>query len=302
MAWDSIPRTHSFSLGDLHDFDRCVFKFFVNHHLQKKYELAEGNANQTIGSLLDLAIKKLHQNKMHNQPVEELLKLIEAARTDIKNEAEKRGKNSFFGPLPPFLTDEVVASAKQIFRNYHEAVGGKYKPMVPTYIMRKFKPFWTYVIQTTPQSVQLWGAPDVIELGEDRVPEIIDYKYRQNPADQAKMDMDLMPKVYTLLCASELKEMGYAKARFKVKFWLSPKDESFYEEFDLSVMPNLEAFFKDKIDRILRTSELSFCEKDFCKVCKSPQRAQWITQIQVAGWLTGSTPAENAEEKSDLPF
>lgn len=299
MAWDSIPRTHSFSLGDFHDYDFCVFRFFVNHHLQKKYELAEGNVNQAIGSLLDLTIKKLHQTKSYNQPLEYLLNLVEAARTDMKNDVAQRGKNSFYGAQLPYLTDEVVSFTKQIFKDYHKAIGGKHKPLVPTYTMRKLRPFWKYVIQTAPQPVQIWGGPDAIELGSDGVPEIIDYKYRENISDQAKMDMDLMPKVYTLLCARELQELGYSKARFKVKFWLQPKEESFYEEFDLSSVRSFEEFFKDKIDRILRTSELSFCERDFCKVCKSPQRNQWISQIQVAGWLA---PLKEIPEESDLPF
>ncbi|MCL4366529.1 PD-(D/E)XK nuclease family protein [Patescibacteria group bacterium] len=298
MAWDSIPRTHSFSLGDFHDFDFCVFRFFVNHHLQKKYELSEGNANQAIGSLLDLTIKKLHQAKAYSQPVDYLINLVKAAKSDMENDVAQRGANSFYGAQVPFLTPEVVTRAQEVFKSYHEAIGGKYKPLVLTQTMKKLRPFWKHVINTEAEPVQLWGGPDAIELGVDGVPEIIDYKYRENIEDQSKMDMDLMPKVYTLLCASELMQLGYPKARFKVKFWLDPLEESFYEEFDLSSSPNLEAFFKDKILKILRTTDLSFCEKEFCKVCKSPNRDQWLTELQLKGWVVNT----DSQETADLPF
>lgn len=297
MAWNDIPRTHSFSLGDFHDYNFCVFRFFVNHHLQKKYELAEGNPNQAIGSLLDLTIKKLHQTKAYSQPIEYLVNLVKAAELEIRADVEKRGVNSFYGALIPFLTPEVVKKAQEIFKNYHQAIGGKYKSLVLTPTMQRIKPFWKYVISTSPQVAQLWGGPDVIELGEDGIPEIIDYKYREKQEDQAKMDMDLMPKIYTLLCAKELKELGYSKARFKVKFWTDPLNESFYEEFETSVFPNLEAFFKDKIERILRTDELTFCNKDFCRACKSPLKDQWLTEIVLKGWVN-----TQIESREDLPF
>lgn len=301
MAWDSIPRTHSFSLGDFHDFDWCVFRFFVNHHLQKKYELSEGSLNQTIGSLLDLAVKKLHQKKADKQQVKSLSDLIEEAEMHIRDQVAASGIHSFFGAQIPYLT-EAVPLAQQIFKEYDQVIEGKYQALVLTPTMTKLKPFWKHVIQTPSQDVQLWGGPDVIELGKDGVPEIVDYKYREREEDQVKMDMDLMPKIYTLLCAEELKTMGFSKARFRVKFWQNPKEDSFYEEFDLANMPNLEEFFKDKIDRILRTSELQFCEKDFCKVCKSPKRNEWISQIKVKGWLTEAAPLPSAQPDSDLPF
>lgn len=304
MTWDDIPRTHSFSLGDFHDFDFCVFRFFVNHHLQKKYELAEGNTNQAIGSLLDLSIKKLHQTKAYFQPIDYLVNLIKAAEVDIREDVKIRGTNSFYGALLPFLTPEIISQTKEIFKNYHQAISGKYKQQVATETLKKIRPFWKYVIRTDHQSVQLWGGPDAIEQGEDSIPEIIDYKYREKEKDQGKIDMDLMPKVYTLLCAKELQALGYKKARFKVKFWSDPKNETFYEEFDLAIIPNLEIFFKDKIERILNTQTLTFCEKDFCRVCKHSQREEWIKELQLHGWIIQpvKSSVETSSDASDLPF
>lgn len=303
MSFDDIPRLHSFSLGDFHDFDFCVFRFFVNHHLQKKYQLAESNPNQAIGSLLDLTIKKLHQTKAYNQPVEYLINLVKLAENDIRTDVNERGTNSFYGALIPFLTPEIIMRAQNVFKDYYQGIQGKFRPLVVTDTMKRLKPFWKYIIQTTPSPVQIWGGPDAIELGNDGVPEIVDYKYREKEENQSKIDMDLMPKVYVLLCARELQELGYSKARFKVKFWSDPKNESFYEEFDLLNMANLGSFFKEKIDRILRTQELSFCGKDFCKVCKHPQREEWIKELELNGFITQPVKDTDSETtSSDLPF
>lgn len=285
MAWDNIPRTHSFSLGDFHDFDRCVFRFFVNHHLQKKYELAEGNENQAIGVLLDLAIKKLHSSKAYHQPVDYLPNFIRAAEIEIKNTVAKQGLASFYGSSVQFLTPEVIKKAQEIFKSYHQNLNGQVKQMVVTPILRGPKPFWKRVIGGNNQ-LQLWGGPDSIEMGEDGVPEVVDYKYLDKGADAMdRLDMDLMPKLYILLCSEDLASCGHKKARFQVRFWHDPKNESFYEEFDLESVLNLENFFKDRMERILRTSELTFCEKDYCKPCKSPQRAEWIKELQKNGWV-----------------
>lgn len=279
---DDIPRTRCFSLGDFHDFDYCPFRFFVNHHLEKKYELAEGSEALVLGSLLDLAIKKFHATRAYGMPAEQILVLIKAAQTHIKDQAVKDGPKSFYGPLMPFLTSEVINKAQGVFKQYYQGVGGKFKIAIHK---NKLKPFWKAVIQS-PEPLVIWGGPDGIELGDDGIPEVVDYKLLQNRADAAeKLDMDLMPKVYTFLCAQELKELGYSKTRFKVRLWNDPKNESFYEEFDLLDMPNIEAFLKDKMERILRTSELGFCEKDWCKVCKSDKRKEWVKELQKQGWI-----------------
>ena len=287
MIWDNIPRTNCFSLGDFHDFDRCTFRFFVNHHLRKKYELAEGTANQTVGSLLDLAIKKLHQVKAYGQPVEYLPNLIKAAEREIKEDVVKRGTNSFYGAQLLFLSEETITKAQQIFKNYYLDLGGKVKRAVLTPTTRKVKPFWEHVI-TGSEPMKLWGGADSIEMGEASVPEVVDYKYLEKGDESTEfLDMDLMPKLYTLLCAQELIDLGYKQARFYIRLWHDPRNGSYYEEFDLSSMPNIEAFLKDKIERILRIRQLSFCEKDFCKACNSPHREEWIKQLQTQGWIEG---------------
>lgn len=285
MAFDSIPRTHSFSLGDLHEYDRCVFSFFVKHHLGKKYELAEGNQNQVIGTLLDLAMKKLHQAKAYDQPAEYLQNLIKAAERDIREDVAKRGKNSFYGAQIEFLTEETLLKAQEIFKKYTQDLAGKYRKYVLTAISQKTKPFWERIIAST-EALKLWGAPDAIEMGEDGVPEVVDYKYYEDlERAQKNLDMDLMPKVYTLLCAEDLQASGYSKVRFKIRFWQDPKNESFYEEFDLTNAQNLEDFLKDKIERILRTTEISFCEKGYCQVCKHPDRPKWLQELADKGFV-----------------
>lgn len=285
MAFDSIPRTHAFSLGDLHEYDRCVFSFFVKHHLRKRYELAEGNVNQTIGTLLDLAMKKLHKSGAYDQPVEYLQNLVKAAEREIRADVEKRGKLSFYGAQIDFLTPEVISQAQEIFKKYTAEMAGNFKKLVSTAITQRTKPFWERIILSN-ETLKLWGGPDAIELGEDGIPEVVDYKYYEDlEKAQKNLDMDLMPKVYILLCAADLQESGFQKARFKVRFWQEPKNEAFYEEFDLANAQNLEDFLKDKIQRILRTSEITFCEKDYCQVCKHPDRSKWLQELKDKGFV-----------------
>lgn len=281
MAWqDQISRTHAFSLGDFHDFDFCVFRFFVNHHLGKKYELAEGSANQTVGSLLDLAVKKFHLSRSYGQPVEYLPNLIKAAETEMREKVQNSPlPYSFFSAQISFLTLDVTSRANEIFKTYYQEIGGKFHQSLSD------KTFWSYILPGA-EPLKLWGGPDTVEQGLDGVPEVIDYKYQGGQkVEKDRIDMDLMPKLYILLAAPDLIKLGYEKARFKIKFWQDPQDESFYEEFKLSDMPNLAAFFRDKIERILRTSELSFCEKPFCKPCHSPKRNDWIKELQRKGWI-----------------
>ncbi len=285
MAWDTIARIHSFSLSDFHDFDHCVFRFFVNHHLQKKYELAEGSANQTIGTLLDLSIKKFHTTRSYNQPWEYVQNLMKLAEAEIRDDVSQKGTNSFYGPQIPFLTAENINKAKEIFKNYYEGLGRKVKRLVVTKTLSKIRPFWKKEIQGT-NLMQIWGGPDAIEMGEDNLPEVVDYKYFNNQeTGPENLDMDLMPKIYTLLCTTELMDLGYQKARFKIRFWQDPNNESYYEEFDLASMKNIEDFLRDKMERILRTDELSFCEQPFCRACQSAKREEWIKELQKQGWI-----------------
>ena len=280
MVWNDIPRIHSFSLGDFHDFEYCVFRFFVKHHLGKKYELAEGSLNQAIGTLLDLAVKKFHSSRSYGQPVEYLPNLIKAAEAEMREKVQKSlSPYSFFSAQIPFLTPEVASRANEIFKDYYLKIKRKFHQSLSN------KTFWDYVIKgETP--LKLWGGPDTIEQGDDGIPEVIDYKYKEDQEKgKERVDMDLMPRLYTLLASPDLSKLGFEKVRFKVKFWLDPEDESFYEEFGISNMPNLETFFKDKVERILRTDGLSFCEKPFCKVCNSPKRQEWVKELQKRGWI-----------------
>lgn len=273
---NDIPRIRCFSLGDFHDFDYCLFRFFVNHHLEKKYELAEGNDRLALGSVLDMAIKKLHAAKAYNISDNLLPVFIKSAETHIRDQANCEGSRSFYGPITPFLTQDVITKAEQIFKQYYIEVGFK------TAIHKnRLKPFWKYTIEAS-EPLMLWGGADGIEIGDDGVPEVVDYKYHQDISTTAKkIDMDLMPKVYTLLASSELKEMGYNKARFKIRLWNDPKNNDFYEEFDLTTINQLEPFLKDRIEKILRTTSLSFCNKDFCKACKSNKRREWVQELSV---------------------
>ena len=289
MAFDDIPRVNSFSLGDFHDFDYCVFRFFVYHHLGKKYELAEGSVNQTIGSLLDLAVKKFHHSNSYGQPVGYLPNLIKAAEAEMKEKVQNSpSKYSFFSAQIPFLTPVVTSRANEVFKTYFQKIGGK----IPKSLSNKT--FWNYVLRgekspvdSSSKPLKIWGGPDTIEQGVDGIPEVIDYKYHEDSeAGKERMDMDLMPKLYILLASPDLINLGSEKARFKVKFWQDPEDESFYEEFEISNMPNLEAFFKDKMERILRTDELSFCERPFCKACNSSQKEEWIKELKLKKFIS----------------
>lgn len=302
MAFGDTPKTQAFSLGDLHEYDRCVFSFFVKHHLGKKYELAEGNFSQAIGTLMDLAIKKLHLIKGYDQTAEYLATLIKAAEAQIKEDVAKRGKNSFYGAQIEFLTPEVIIKAQEIFLKYCQAKSGKFKKYVLTPISQKPKPFWEHIIPAD-IPLKMWGGPDALEMGEDGVPEIVDYKYFQDiERGRANLDMDLMPKVYTLLCAEDLKRAGFKKTRFVVRFWQDPEDESFYEEFDLNLSHHLEDYLKDKIERIMRTSEITFCERDYCIVCHHQDREKWVQEIENKGWVKKVPEVFIAQASPDLPF
>lgn len=309
MAWDNIPRIRSFSLGDFHDYEKCVFYFFVSHHLEKKYELAEGSPAQAIGSLLDLTMKKFHFSKSYNSPLADLFYLIKAAEADIRQDAVKRGTNSFYGTQVSFLTPEVVEKSWQFFQNYYQGLGGKIKKSIETPTLKKTRPFWTYLLKGDKTSFQLWGGPDGIEIGDDGIPEVVDYKlsasknfFEDSQKGKVNLDMDLMPKIYTLLAAKELLQAGFQKARFQIRFWQEPKENSFSEEFDLEEIFSLEDLFRDKIERILTPQELIFCEKDYCKACKASQRNQWTLELEKKGWIKGVGNSPIEQVSSDLPF
>src|SRR5476651_171027 len=125
MPYTKIPRDHCFALSDFKEFNNCTFSFFVKHNLGKKYEIAEGNENQVIGSLLDLTIKKLHQVKSYGQPVENLYLLIKASEIEMRESVMRNGPLSFYGPQIPFLKPETIQKTKDIFKQYYLGIEGR---------------------------------------------------------------------------------------------------------------------------------------------------------------------------------
>jgi len=97
------------------------------------------------------------------------------------------------------------------------------------------------------------------------------------------IDMDLMPKMYTLLCCRKLQQLGYSKARFVVRFWQDPLEDSFYEEFDLADVSSLEQIFRQKIDRIMNTIEIKFCDSSYCRGCKHADREKFLYELEKHG-------------------
>lgn len=272
---DGIPRTHSFSLTDFHEFDHCPFRFFVFHHLGKKYEMAEGSRNLALGSLLDEAIKLFHKTKSYGQPPGYIKNLIFAARNKMFEKEAKQSSPSFYSAIKEFLNDELCKEATDIFINYYLALNQKIKPAIDEV------GFCEWVIESEDGSFKLWGGPDTLEMGEDGIPEIVDYKFRENiEVGKDNMDMDLMPKIYTMLVSKKLLDKGFKKVRFVVRFWQDPLENNFFEEFDLEDVAKYEEIFRQRIEEIFNTTKIKFCEKDFCKACKSDQRILFIKELE----------------------
>lgn len=279
MAWDNIPRTSSFALSDFHDFDDCIFRFFVGHNLGKKYEMSKGSANQTLGSLLDLAIKKFHSSKAYNQPGEYLKSLIKAAEIEMRQNVAKNGPNSFYGSQVQFLNSDLLKEAEKIFENYYSTLQGQVKRAI------SHNTFWQHVINRG-KVIKIWGGPDSIELDKAEMPEVVDYKYFSNEEfGKQNLDMDLMPKLYTMLCAPELLKNGYQRARFVIRLWREPKNQSLSREFFLEDLREVEDELYSKALEILSTNKLKFCEKSYCPACNSDNRAIWLQELQNAGWI-----------------
>lgn len=279
---DGISKINSYSLTDFHDFEDCPFRFFVRHHLDRKYEIDESSVQNTLGNLLDQSIKKFHKYRYYGCDVSELVGLVKATSKDMFEQvqnAKSKGKNHFYTATIPFLTEEVINEAIKIFQDYYK--------------MRDFKinqaigevGFCEWVLPIEGDNYKLWGGPDCLEMGDDGMPEVVDYKSRQNlERGKTYMDMDLMPKIYTLLCSVKLLEKGFKRARFKIRFWQDPKDESFYEEFDISQMSGEEFLLKQKIARILSNQEIKFCNRDFCKACNSEKKSEFLIELKDKGF------------------
>ncbi len=275
---DGIERIDCFSLTDFYDFERCPFRFFVKHHLGKKYDIEAASEAMALGILLDLAIKKFHSSKAYGQPAAYLRNLVMAAFNEVCDKVAKNSGASFYSAIMPFLTDELLHKATEIFITYYSALDFKIKQSFAEV------GFCEWIIQTEGRVFKLWGGPDCFEMGEDGIPEIVDYKSREDvEKGKDNMDMDLMPKLYTLLCCKKLQQLGYAKARFVVRFWQDPLEDSFYEEFELSDVKSLELIFKQKIDQIVNTIEVKFCESPYCSGCKHADKNKFLHELEKQG-------------------
>lgn len=273
-----IDRLYSFSLTDFHDFDTCPFKFFVKHHLNKKYEIEDSTFNTALGCVLDQAIKLFHEIKAYDREPEALRSIIKVACNQMLDQIKRTNTPSFYSNIKDFLNDELCAKAADIFVSYYKARDCRIRPAIEPI------GFCKWVIETENGRYQLWGGPDTLEMGDDGIPEIVDYKSRENlEKGKMYMDMDLMPKIYTLLCCKKLLAKGYKKARFVVRYWQDPLDESFYEEFDLEEVCTYEEIFKQRIQKILSVTETGFCEKGYCSACQSQLRDVYVKQLETMG-------------------
>lgn len=278
---DGIQRKFSFSLTDFHEFESCAFRFFVKHDLGKKYELEEGNFNVALGCLLDQAVKLFHSSRAYGQPPEYVKNLVKASCSKMIDKIESTSGPSFYSSIKEFLNEDLCKKASEIFENYYKERGCKINRSIAQV------GFCEWVID---EKFKLWGGPDALEEGDDGIPEIVDYKSRENvEKGKDNMDMDLMPKIYTLLCSKKLKRMGHKKARFRVRFWQDPKEERFYEEFDLEDVQKYEILFKNMIEKILNTTQITLCEKGFCKACFSPEKDLFITELAKLGLVVLSS-------------
>lgn len=288
---DGIPKINSYSLTDFHDFEDCPLRFFVRHHLDRKYEIDEGNEQSALGNLLDQSIKKFHKANYYGCDEKDLLGVVKAAARDMKEAvqiASEKGRKHFYEATIPYLTEELISEATNIFQNYYLLKDKKINKSIDEVGFCE----WVLRIDMDPtfvnssgQDFKLWGGPDALEMGEDGVPEVVDYKSRKNlEKGKAYMDMDLMPKIYTLLVTKKLIDKGFKKARFKVKYWQDPKDETFFEEFDLTQMSGAEFVFRQKIQRVLQTKDFRPCDRDFCAACKSDKKDDFLSELEKLGF------------------
>jgi len=278
-GYGEVDKIYCFAVSDFQTYEFCPFQFFVNHHLDKKYELADGNFNQTVGNLLDGAIKKYHRSG-GQKDLSYIEAVLRAQYREYLEYLEQNSGPSFNAAMRPYLTEEALSAAIETFRNYYLALDGRIHPSIGEAKFAKVP------IITSDGCYTLWGAADAYELGDDGMPEIVDYKYREDVEKGKKfMDMDNMPKIYTLLAADYLRSLGYKRARFIVRIWQDPRDTSLYEEFDLQLVDNFKDFFKQKIDKILGTTEVVFCEYPNCKACSHPQRNDFLKELEDKGFV-----------------
>lgn len=283
-----IPKINGYSLTDFHDFEECKFRFFVRHHLDKKYEIAKGSDQMALGVLLDRAIKEVHRNRhkgSYQLSVDRLVKSVRYAEKLIREEERNSPKRpNFSTAVVEYFTDDVIKTAEFLFSNFCQQIQGQFKPAL--YDVG----FCKWYLKVKDEDFVLWGGPDTIEMGQDGIPEVIDYKSRQNISKGKEgMDMDLMPKLYILLCAEELQKRGYKKARFRVVFWQDPLEDGFCQDFDLGDITSHEKVFADKIATILDHKEVDHCAGQYCDACNCDKRNDFIEELRAKGFsvMTG---------------
>lgn len=275
---DGILKINCYSLTDLHDFDECSFRFYVRHHLDCKYDIDEGNPQIALGNLLDQTIKLFHKTKAYGEPLSYMPNLVMGAKNLIFELEKKRKRPNFYSTTVPFLDEAVTQRAIQIFTNFYSQMEGKINPAIDEV------GFCEWVIRCDKGVFKLWGGPDTLEMAADGIPEVVDYKSRENIVrGKSTMDMHLMPKIYVLLCAEKLLKKGYKQARFRVRFWQDPLEDSFFEEYDLEELKSLEKVFEEKICQILDCQEVNFCGKRFCPACNSGKREEFIGELKKLG-------------------
>lgn len=235
-----------------------------------------------LGVLLDKTIKNIHKRPAYDYPLKRLLKGVRFSAEEIKEEEKSKPRPNFNTATVEFLTEEVILAAEQVLQNYHGQIEGKFKRKITDI------GFYQKVIEIDGEKYKLWGGPDTLEMGQDGIPEVIDYKSRQDIAKgKMNMDMDLMPKLYTLLLAEDLLKRGYKKAKFRVVFWQDPKDESFTRDFDLENLSEVEELFRQKIRQILTNKEITFCMMPFCEACNSEKSDDFVAELENMGYSLG---------------
>lgn len=284
MSYDYIPTIRGYSLSDFHDADSCTFKFLVKHHLGKKYEIGKGSPQMALGVLLDKTIKVIHSfgEKSYKATPERLVGAVRYSAKKIIEEEKQSPKHPNFNTATvEFLTEEVLIAAENALLNYLTQVKTLKKSLAEVTFLQK-------TIEVDGEKYKLWGGPDTLEMGIDAIPEIIDYKSRQDIAKGKQyIDMELMPKMYTLLMAEELLKKGYKKARFKVKFWQDPLDESFTQDFDLENLSGIEDVFKEKIKKINANKQIDFCLMQYCEACNSDKSDDYVAELESMGYSLG---------------
>lgn len=274
MPWsDGIPKIRSFSLTDIHDYDSCVFRFLVRHHLEKKQEIDDSNSKMALGTILDESIKLYHLSTDTNDP-QYLSFLVRGAVRHIRESVASKGVKSFYFKHAQFINEELISQATDLFKSYYLALDGKIKKSLGKV------GFCEYIMDSPTGKIKLWGGPDTFEMGDDGVPEVVDYKYHEDPEKGAsRLDMNLMPKIYMLLTSKFLKERGFKKARFIVRQWTNPQNDGLFEDFDLETIDQIGDLIRQRIEGILANKSLQFCERSWCRACQSKKRGEYIQEL-----------------------